>query len=128
MFQIVSTNCFATHLFFLFIRMSTTMLCTGCESAGDCIEAESWCTVCGELVCTFCTRAHIRLAQHHRVVPKDQIRDVSYDILTISQDCSKHPHQKLVLFCCQYDTLVCPSCVSNHHRTCKHVMPLKKSC
>lgn len=71
----------------------------------------SWFVDCSEPVCGTCSRFHKKLSPPYKVVKISEINGVTSDLLNLSTYCEKHPKEKLALFCCQHDSVVCTMCV-----------------
>ncbi|XP_063411317.1 uncharacterized protein LOC134694245 [Mytilus trossulus] len=48
-------------------------------------------------------------------------------LLTLSKNCDNHPDQKIALYCCQHDKVVCVSCVPVSHQHCKSIISIEKA-
>ncbi|VDI24778.1 Hypothetical predicted protein [Mytilus galloprovincialis] len=107
--------------------MADSELCAGCQRHNEDIKAVSWCSDCSELVCKSCARAHERMSPPHKVVPMKEIQQLSSSLLKLSKNCENHPDQKIVLFCCQHDKVICDSCVPVSHQNCKPIISIEKA-
>ncbi|CAG2185984.1 unnamed protein product [Mytilus edulis] len=106
--------------------MSDLILCGPCGNANNNKNAEKWCTVCTEGLCTDCEKVHksIRTSRNHRLISIEdyrQIKDISSSLT-----CKDHDKQ-LELYCNTHDVAVCLCCVSSHHQTCTDIIPLRKA-
>lgn len=107
--------------------MSDGIFCAGCQRDGDNTIAESWCSDCGELVCNVCAKFHKKLSSPHTIVPIDQIQNPTSKLFVKSRICEYHPDQKIVLFCSQHDCVLCDSCRSELHQSCKSIISIEKA-
>ncbi|XP_063424803.1 uncharacterized protein LOC134708297 [Mytilus trossulus] len=107
--------------------MADRKYCAGCERGNENIKAESWCSDCTELVCKTCAGVHKRLSPPHMVVPMKEIQELSSSLLTLSKNCENHPDQKIVMYCCQHDKVICGSCVPISHQNCTAIMSIEKA-
>ncbi|XP_063411971.1 uncharacterized protein LOC134694833 [Mytilus trossulus] len=107
--------------------MADSKFCAGCQRSDEDITAVSWCSDCSELVCKTCSRVHERMSPPHKVVPMKEIQQLSSSLLTLSKNCDKHPDQKIALYCCQHDKVVCVSCVPISHQNCKSIISIEKA-
>ncbi|XP_063420356.1 uncharacterized protein LOC134705570 [Mytilus trossulus] len=107
--------------------MADRTFCVGCQRGKEDIKAESWCSDCGELVCKTCARVHERMYPPHKIVPMKEIQELSSSLLTLSKNCENHPDQKIVLYCCQHDTVICDSCVPVSHPKCNPIISVEKA-
>ncbi|CAC5426447.1 unnamed protein product [Mytilus coruscus] len=107
--------------------MSDRALCAGCQRDGDNTSAGSWCSDCGELVCNACAKFHKQLSPPHTFVPNDQVQNLSSTLLELCIKCEYHPGQKIVFFCSQHDCVLCDSCMSESHKSCKPIISIEKA-
>ncbi|XP_071147934.1 uncharacterized protein [Mytilus edulis] len=107
--------------------MADSKFCAGCQRSDEDITAVSWCSDCGELVCKACSRVHKRMSPPHKVMPTQEIQQLSSSLLTLSKNCDNHPDQKIALYCCQHDKVVCVSCVPISHQNCKSIISIEKA-
>ncbi|VDI31466.1 Hypothetical predicted protein [Mytilus galloprovincialis] len=107
--------------------MADSKFCAGCQRSDEDITAVSWCSDCSELVCKACSRVHKRMSPPHKVIPTQEIQQLSSSLLTLSKNCDNHPDQKIALYCCQHDKAVCKSCVPVSHQNCKSVISIEKA-
>ncbi|CAC5426467.1 unnamed protein product [Mytilus coruscus] len=108
--------------------MTDRALCARCQRDGDNTSAGFWCTDCGELVCNACTKFHKKLTPPHTIVHIDQVQNLSSTLLELSRKCEYHPDQKIVLFCCQHDRVLCDSCgMTESHQNCKSIVSIEKA-
>ncbi|XP_063411341.1 uncharacterized protein LOC134694267 [Mytilus trossulus] len=107
--------------------MADSKFCAGCQRSDEDITAVSWCSDCSELVCKTCSRVHERMSPPHKIVPMKEIQQLSSSLLTLSKNCDSHPDQKIALYCCQHDKVVCVSCVSISHQNCKSIISIEKA-
>lgn len=104
--------------------MAETTLCAGCKRVEEEKQANSWCIDCSEPVCITCVKFHKKLSPPHKVVEINEVHGVTNDLLKISTYCDKHPEEKVSLFCCQHDAIICAVCVSQSHKGCDPVISL----
>lgn len=57
----------------------------------------------------------------HTVLSMATIRQVSSSFFKMSNNCSQHPSESLVLFCGQHDKMICDSCQLESHQNCKSI-------
>ncbi|XP_063411326.1 uncharacterized protein LOC134694254 [Mytilus trossulus] len=107
--------------------MADSKFCAGCQRSDEDITAVSWCSDCCELVCKACSRVHKRMSPPHKIVPMKEIQQLSSSLLTLSKNCDNHPDQKIALYCCQHDKVVCVSCVPISHQNCKSIISIEKA-
>ncbi|XP_063411318.1 uncharacterized protein LOC134694246 [Mytilus trossulus] len=107
--------------------MADSKLCAGCQRSDEDIPAVSWCSDCSELVCKACSRVHERMSPPHKIVPTQEIQQLSSSLFTLSKNCDNHPDQKIALYCCQHDKVVCVSCVPVSHQNCKSIISIEKA-
>ncbi|XP_071149003.1 uncharacterized protein [Mytilus edulis] len=107
--------------------MADSKFCAGCQRSDEDITAVSWCSDCSELVCKTCSRDHKRMSPPHKVIPTQEIQQLSSSLLTSSKNCDNHPDQKIALYCRQHDKAVCKSCVPVSHQNCKSVISIEKA-
>ncbi|XP_063411342.1 uncharacterized protein LOC134694268 [Mytilus trossulus] len=107
--------------------MADSKFCAGCQRSDEDIPAVSRCSDCSELVCQVCSRVHERMSPPHKVVPMTEIQQLSSSLLTLSKNCDNHPDQKIALYCCQHDKVVCVSCVPISHQNCKSIISIEKA-
>lgn len=101
--------------------------CAGCFRGGEEKIAESWCMDCDEAVCQSCAKFHKRLSPPHTVFVLDEFQNTSIDLFQLSKYCDKHPLEKLVMFCCQHDAVICAGCVSETHHGCESLLSLDQA-
>ncbi|XP_063411349.1 uncharacterized protein LOC134694276 [Mytilus trossulus] len=107
--------------------MADSKICAGCQRSDEDITAVSWCSDCSELVCKTCSRVHERMSPPHKIVPMKEIQQLSSSLLTLSMNCDNHSDQKIALYCCQHDKVVCVSCVPISHQNCKSIILIEKA-
>ncbi|XP_063411345.1 uncharacterized protein LOC134694271 [Mytilus trossulus] len=107
--------------------MADSKFCAGCQRSDEDITAVSWCSDCSEFVCKTCSRVHERMSPPHKIVPMKEIQQLSSSLLTLSKNCDNHPDQKIALYCCQHDKVVCVSCVPISHQNCKSIISIEKA-
>ncbi|CAC5426469.1 unnamed protein product [Mytilus coruscus] len=83
--------------------------------------------IVGELVCNACAKFHKKLSPPHTIVPNDQVQNLSSTLLELSRKCENHPGQKIVFFCSQHDCVLCDSCMSESHESCKPIISIEKA-
>jgi len=92
--------------------------CQVCIEGGECLPAETYCTVCREFLCYVCSNVHrrSRALRQHRLLEKDEMptKDVScspeQDYENTSEFCEEHPKELIKYFCPQHRTLHCGDC------------------
>lgn len=107
--------------------MSDGIFCAGCQRDGENTSAGSWCSDCGELVCNVCANFHKKLLPPHTILPFEQVQNPNSKLFVKSRICEYHPDQKIVLFCSQHDCVLCDSCVSELHQSCKSIISIEKA-
>ncbi|XP_071154376.1 uncharacterized protein [Mytilus edulis] len=107
--------------------MADSKLCAGCQRQNKDKKAEYWCSDCSELVCQSCNRGHETMSPPHKVVPMNEIQQLSSLLLKLSNNCENHPDQKIVLFCSQHDKVICDLCVPILHLHCKSIISIEKA-
>ncbi|XP_052092754.1 uncharacterized protein LOC127729138 [Mytilus californianus] len=107
--------------------MADSELCDGCQCGNEDIKVVSWCSDCSELVCNACARVHERMSPPHKVVPMKEIQQLCSSLLKLSQNCDNHPDQKIELFCCQHDKVICDLCVPVLHLHCKPIISIENA-
>ncbi|XP_071155270.1 tripartite motif-containing protein 2-like [Mytilus edulis] len=107
--------------------MADSIFCVGCQRGKEDIIADSWCSDCSEQVCKTCARVHERMYPPHKIVPMKEIQELSSSLLTLSKNCENHPDQKIILYCCQHDTVICDSCVPVSHPNCNPIISVEKA-
>ncbi|XP_052059172.1 E3 ubiquitin-protein ligase TRIM33-like [Mytilus californianus] len=107
--------------------MADSKLCVGCQRGNEDIKAVSWCSDCSELVCKTCARVHEKMSSAHKIVPMEEIQQLSSSSLQLSKNCENHPDQKIILYCCQHDKLICDSCLPVLHPNCKPIISVQKA-
>ncbi|VDI21492.1 Hypothetical predicted protein [Mytilus galloprovincialis] len=105
--------------------MADSKFCAGCQLSDEDITAVSWCSDCCELVCKACSRVHKIMSPPHKVIPIKEIQQLSSSLLSLSKNCDNHPDQKIALYCCQHDKVVCVSCVPVSHQNCKSIISIE---
>ncbi|XP_076099046.1 uncharacterized protein LOC143068691 [Mytilus galloprovincialis] len=106
--------------------MSDCIRCGPCGYADNTRNAEKWCTVCEEGLCTDCEQVHksIKTTRNHRLISTDDFQQIKN--ISISLTCKDH-NKRLELYCKTHDVAVCLGCVLSHHRACSDVIPLDKT-
>ncbi|XP_063412551.1 uncharacterized protein LOC134695263 [Mytilus trossulus] len=107
--------------------MADSKFCAGCQRSDEDITAVSWCSDCSELVCKACSRVHEKMSPPHKVVQMKEIQQLSSSLLKLSKNCKKHPGQKIILYCCQHDKVICDSCVPISHQHCKSIISIERA-
>ncbi|XP_071149362.1 uncharacterized protein [Mytilus edulis] len=107
--------------------MADSKFCAGCQRGGEDITAVAWCSDCNDLVCKACSRVHEKMSPPHKVVPMKEIQQLSYSLLKLSKMCKNHPDQKIILYCCQHDKVICDSCVPISHQHCKSMISIERA-
>ncbi|XP_063427221.1 uncharacterized protein LOC134710755 [Mytilus trossulus] len=105
--------------------MSDFFGCGPCGYADNNRNAEKWCTVCEEGLCTDCEQVHksIKTTRNHRVISTDDFQQIKN--ISISLTCKNHD-KPLQLYCKTHDVAVCLGCISRHW-ACSDVIPLDKA-
>ncbi|XP_071155300.1 uncharacterized protein [Mytilus edulis] len=107
--------------------MADSKFCTGCQRGEEDVNAVAWCSDCSELVCKVCARVHEKMSPPHKLVPMKEIPQLSSSLLNLSKNCKNHPDEKIVLYCCQHDKVICGSCVTVSHQNCKPIISIEKA-
>ncbi|XP_063411376.1 uncharacterized protein LOC134694300 [Mytilus trossulus] len=63
----------------------------------------------------------------HKVVIMQEVQQLSTSLLKLSKNCKNHPDQKIILYCCQHDKLICDSCLPISHQHCKSIISIEKA-
>ncbi|CAC5426470.1 unnamed protein product [Mytilus coruscus] len=80
-------------------KMTDTTVCAGCQRDGENTRAGSWCSDCGELVCNPCAKFHKKLFLLTRLYQSNG----------------------------QHDCVLCDSCMSESHESCKPIVSIEKA-
>ncbi|XP_071152512.1 E3 ubiquitin-protein ligase TRIM71-like [Mytilus edulis] len=107
--------------------MADSRYCIGCARGDEDKKAESWCCECTELVCKTCASVHERMSPPHKVVPMKDIQQLSSSLLRLSKNCENHPDQKIAMYCCQHDKVICDSCVPVSHQNCNAILSIENA-
>ncbi|XP_052059194.1 uncharacterized protein LOC127699849 isoform X1 [Mytilus californianus] len=107
--------------------MADIQFCVGCQCRDEDMKAVSSCSDCSELVCKTCARVHERMLPANKIVPMKEIQQLISSFLEMSENCDNHPDQKIVLYCCQHDKVICDSCVPASHQNCKPIISVEKA-
>lgn len=95
-----------------------------CSSCTDDAIATSYCTDCSEFICENCVQAHqrVKITKDHTIKPKEECANELNAISNVTPTlfCSKHPSEKLSLFCENCDQLTCRDCQLIKHREHKY--------
>ncbi|XP_063411352.1 uncharacterized protein LOC134694278 [Mytilus trossulus] len=105
--------------------MADSKFCAGCQLSDEDITAVSWCSDCCELVCKACSRVHKIMSPPHKVIQIKEIQQLNSSLLSLSKNCDNHPDQKIAVYCCQHDKVVCVSCVPVSHQNCKSIISIE---
>ncbi|VDI21490.1 Hypothetical predicted protein [Mytilus galloprovincialis] len=107
--------------------MADSKFCAGCLRGDKDITAVSWCSNCCELVCKACSRVHAQMSPPHKVILTQEIQQLSSSLLTLPKNCDNHRDQKIALYCCQHDKVICDACVTVSHQNCKSIFSIEKA-
>ncbi|XP_071155301.1 uncharacterized protein [Mytilus edulis] len=107
--------------------MADSKFCNGCQRSEKDVNAVAWCSDCSELVCKVCARVHGQMSPPHKVVPMKEIQQLSSSLFQLSKTCENHPDEKIVLYCCQHDKVICDSCVTVSHQNCMPITSIEKA-
>jgi len=97
-------------------------LCLTCKTEDDTniVEVE-----CQEQLCKCCKRSHkgMKISIRHKIVPINEMQTHQQpDIqLNFIQDCTRHPGQRLELYCTDHRDLCCAVCFTSNHRECINI-------
>jgi len=94
-------------------------ICQICIEDGECIAAESYCTVCNEFHCSACSNVHRRSrgTRQHQLLDRDDMstRPIEHASEQVQENtsefCEDHPNGLIKYFCPQHKTLHCGDCV-----------------
>ena len=94
---------------------------TLCEKCKKKREANGFCRDCGKFVCEACIDVHMNWDEYstHKVISLKQLKSDATEMVTPTKKtlyCSKHPGNKLDLFCETDQELICRDCIVKTHR------------
>ena len=94
---------------------------TLCEKCKKKREANGFCRDCGKFVCEACIDVHMNWDEYstHKVISLEQLKSDTTEMVTPTKKtlyCSKHPGNKLDLFCETDQELICRDCIVKTHR------------
>ena len=92
-------------------------LCEKCNKR----EVNGFCRDCGEFICNMCIEMHQTWKElsTHKVISLEQLKSDTTEMVTPTKKtlyCSKHPENKLDLFCETDQELICRDCIVKTHR------------
>jgi len=98
--------------------------CQLCIEGGDAVEADAFCTVCTEFMCSGCSNVHRRskASRNHQQLDKkhmptkDTVEEVHENL---SDHCEKHPRELIKYFCPLHQALLCGDCIAFDSHACK---------
>ncbi|XP_063425128.1 uncharacterized protein LOC134708489 [Mytilus trossulus] len=87
----------------------------------------SSCSECSEVVDQKCASIQEKILPAPKKVHIKEKQHLTSSFLEMSENCDIHPRQKIVLFCCQHDKVICDSCVLVSHHNCKPIISVEKA-
>ena len=92
-------------------------LCEKCKKR----DVNGFCRDCGDFVCEACIEVHQTWKEYstHKVISLEQLKSDATEMVTPTKKtlyCSKHPENKLDLFCETDKELICRDCIVKTHR------------
>ena len=92
-------------------------LCEKCNKR----DVNGFCRDCGDFVCEVCIEVHQTWKEYstHKVISLEQLKSDATEMVTPTKKtlyCSKHPENKLDLFCETDQELICRDCIVKTHR------------
>ena len=92
-------------------------LCEKCNKR----DVRGFCRDCGDFVCEACIEVHQTWKEYstHKVISLEQLKSDATEMVTPTKKtlyCSKHPENKLDLFCETDQELICHDCIVKTHR------------
>ena len=92
-------------------------LCEKCNKR----DVNGFCRDCGEFICNMCIEMHQTWKElsTHKVISLEQLKSDTKEMVTPTKKtlyCSKHPENKLDLFCETDQELICRDCIVKTHR------------
>ncbi|CAC5369281.1 unnamed protein product [Mytilus coruscus] len=106
--------------------MSDLILYGPCGNEENNKNAEKWCTVCEDGLCTDCEKVQksIKTSRNHKLISSDDFRQIKN--ISVSLTCKYHD-KRLELYCKTHDVAVCLDCVPPNHMACTGVISLDKA-
>ncbi|XP_052807345.1 uncharacterized protein LOC128236498 [Mya arenaria] len=98
--------------------------CQPCSEEGENIDADAFCTVCKEFLCSTCENEHrtFKATKRHTLIDKTNMptsmTEKSHKEDTNVQ-CDIHPNEFIKYFCPAHETINCGHCLAFEHRSCK---------
>lgn len=109
-------------------KESPQQLCEPCKRYEVNAEVRTYCSDCGELLCSDCTKYHRRnksSAEHKLLDFKDGIGNkTKLDYLSYITKCKKHPKEEIKYHCVDHDYLCCNVCAIIDHRQCRKIIAI----
>lgn len=98
---------------------SSTPLCSLCELLSIKKPSITWCTTCGNGLCSECLEHHSssKKTRNHKTVPVSDYQQLPIDILKISEYCEKH-NEKFTVYCKKHACPCCSICIIEDHCEC----------
>jgi len=98
--------------------------CQICIEGGHAVEADAFCTVCTEFMCSGCSNVHRRskVTRNHHQLDKEHMPSkdtVKKAHENLSEHCEKHPRELIKYFCPVHQALLCGDCIVLDSHTCK---------
>ncbi|XP_052809424.1 transcription intermediary factor 1-beta-like [Mya arenaria] len=97
--------------------------CQPCSQDGETLQAEPYCTVCKEFMCSNCTNVHkkLKMSKFHALLDKSRMpiaMQGESDAPQSTETCNIHPEELIKYFCSPHQSLNCGHCLAKEHRTC----------
>ncbi|VDI45806.1 Hypothetical predicted protein [Mytilus galloprovincialis] len=101
--------------------------CGICEVRQIILEANVWCSECGEGLCSECLEHHkiSRSSKHHVAIPIKNYNKLPSSMAGIVNFCDKHHGRKYENYCPSHEQLCCPECISVDHKKCNGILLLQ---
>jgi len=103
---------------------SDCFYCQICIEGGHAVEADAFCTVCTEFMCSGCSNVHRRskASRNHHQLDKEHMHTKNTAETVhenLSEHCEKHPRELIKYFCPVHQALLCGDCIAFDSHTCK---------
>ncbi|KAL3860365.1 hypothetical protein ACJMK2_010501 [Sinanodonta woodiana] len=102
--------------------------CNPCEEMNEIHDAVNFCTSCRESLCAECSRTHkgMKLTKDHTLSPLEEIEPNQLNKAEVSEFCSDHMGNPMVLYCEDHRVPCCNTCVAVHHVRCSNVLSMDR--
>ncbi|XP_060582342.1 uncharacterized protein LOC132738766 [Ruditapes philippinarum] len=98
-------------------------VCNICKRKDKISEAEKFCIDCQENHCLKCVKVHedVPLLGNHEILDKDQFQSCSsaYIPMSPTDQCERHTHKHVDMYCENHDVVGCSTCMAVDHRSCQ---------